>query len=95
LQKDFANAQAGITAQQAKLQAAQNAATKAQSELDETKKLTQTAPKVVEEKQAGSKVTQGKLTEASKARDTFKNQVDGQQAKAAALFKKYLEALPK
>ncbi|MFP6887278.1 MAG: hypothetical protein VB997_06925, partial [Opitutales bacterium] len=95
LQKDFANAQAGITAQQAKLQAAQNAATKAQSELDETKKLTQTAPKVVEEKQADSKVTQGKLTEASKARDTFKNQVDGQQAKAAAIFKKYLEVLPK
>ena len=95
LQKDFANAQADITTQQAALKVAQDAIGQAKVELEETKKLTQTAPKIVEEKQATSKVTQGKFAKASESRNAFKAKVDGQKAKADALLNKYLDTLPK
>lgn len=95
LQKDLENAQAGVNAQNAKLQAAQNAVTQAQAELDQTKTLTETAPKLVAEKQAATQASQTKFDEAAKNRDAFKTQVDAQKAKAEALLKQYLEALPK
>ena len=59
------------------------------------KKLTQDAPKVVEEKLKVSKQTEAKLGETTAVLDTFKVQVTAQQAKADTLFKNYLESLPK
>jgi uncharacterized membrane-anchored protein YhcB (DUF1043 family) len=63
--------------------------------LNQTRKLSQDAPKVVQEKLKVSKQTEAKLNENSTERDTFKAQVTNQQAKTDSLFKKYLEALPK
>ena len=95
LQKDLANAKEGIGSQQAKLKSAQDATSAAQAELEKIKSLSQTAPKVVEQKQSATKGTQEKLDETSRNRDSFKVQVTSQKAKADALLKQYLETLPK
>jgi hypothetical protein len=95
LKKDLGNAQAGIIAQQQKLKTAQLAVENAKSSLDKTKLLTQTIPKLIEEKQGANHATKVKHAEANQRRDDFKGKVEGQRGKADLLLKQYLDALPK
>ncbi|MBO94087.1 MAG: hypothetical protein CMI32_04200, partial [Opitutales bacterium] len=88
----------GFVEQVAKITAetkAKAAAQQAQVELEKTKQQTQAAPKIVEEKQTATNATQAKVAETNKTRDAFKATVEVQRAKAEALLKKYLDALPK
>ena len=95
LRKDLTNSNSAITSQESKLKGAQTTVIQAEADLEQTKKLTQDAPKVVEEKLKVSKQTEAKLGETTAVLDTFKVQVTAQQAKADTLFKNYLESLPK
>ena len=95
LKKDLVNAQAGIAYQLDKFKASQSAVQQAQAELEQAKQLTETAPKIVQEKQTVASGTQAKMTEANQKRDTFKTKVDAQRSKTEEILKKYLEALPK
>ena len=95
LKKDLGNAQAGMASRQEKLKDAQTAVKQAQDEVLKTKGLTQTAPKVVEEKQSASNAPQPKFAEASKTKSDFQGKVDIQRKAAEALLQKYLDALPK
>ncbi len=95
LKKDLANAQAGIANQLKKLESSQSAVNQAQAELDKAKLLTETAPKLVTEKQNLTSQRQAKMAEASQTRDTFKATVEAQRAKTEEILKQYLQALPK
>jgi hypothetical protein len=95
LRKDLTNSNSAITAQESKLKGAQTTVSQAEADLNQTRKLTQDAPKVVEEKLKVSKQTETKLGETTGVLETFKVQVTAQQAKSDSLFKKYLESLPK
>ncbi len=95
LKKDLANAQTGIANQMKKLESSQSAAKQAQAELEKARLLTETAPKLVSEKQDMSNQSQVKMAEAKKTRDTFKTTVEAQRAKAEEMLKQYLQALPK
>jgi hypothetical protein len=95
LRKDLTNSNSATTSQESKLKGAQTTVIQAEADLEQIKKLTQDAPKVVEEKLKVSKQTEAKLGETTGVLDTFKVQVTAQQSKADSLFKKYLESLPK
>ena len=95
LRQDLTNSNSGITAQESKLKGAQTTVSQAEADLNQTRKLSQDAPKLVEEKLKVSKETEAKLSKSSTERDTFKAQVTTQQTKADSLLKKYLESLPK
>ena len=91
----MANAQAGIANQLKILESSQSAVKQAQAELDKAKLLTETAPKLVSEKQDMTSQRQAKMTEANQTRNTFKVTVEAQRAKTEEMLKKYLQALPK
>ncbi|SVB43265.1 uncharacterized protein METZ01_LOCUS196119, partial [marine metagenome] len=95
LRKDLTNSNSAITAQESKLEGVQTTVSQAEADLNQTRKLSQDAPKVVEEKLKVSKQTETKLGETTGVLDTFKVQVTAQQTKSDSLFKKYLESLPK
>jgi chromosome segregation ATPase len=95
LHKDLTNSNSAITAQESKLKGAQTTVSQAEADLNQTRKLSQDAPNVVEEKLKVSKQTEAQLSANSTVRDTCKAQVTTQQAKTDSLFKKYLESLPK
>ena len=95
LRKDLTNSNSAITAQESKLRGVQTTVSQAEADLNQTRKLSQDAPKVVEQKLKVSKQTETKLGETTGVLDTFKVQVTAQQAKSDSLFKKYLESLPK
>ena len=95
LRKDLTNSKSAITAQESKLKAVQATVSQAEADLAQTIKITQDAPRMVEERLKTSKQTEAKLNETATERDTLQAKVTAQQSKADSLFKKYLESLPK